>query len=232
MAVEDQFVAGFLIGDKVVAAAGLEAGPAGGGCFRPIQREAHLAFPGKCHAKRPVRENLDLHGVPGRADNRLAPDALDDAADLFEAELTGQHDHVREGGKKLHGGEVRDVGLHGEMDRQALGAGDLQDGKVRRDDRIHARFLRRAAQGFRLIELAVEEDGIESEISPSPPLAALRDNLRQVGGREVVCRPGAHVHLPHPEVNGTGSGFQRGGQRSPRAGRSHELDAFFDTPRR
>ena len=78
--------------------------------------QAQVTFAGNRHAKRSMGKDFNLDRFPGRAADVLFVDLADDFRYLVQAQFAGGHHHVGKLGVELHGFEIADVALGGDMD--------------------------------------------------------------------------------------------------------------------
>ena len=168
-------------------------------------------------------ENLDLHFSSGRPLDTPLVDLPADLLDLRQTEFASQHHRIGIGREKLHGPDVRDVLLGGDMHLQSPCPRSENHGNVRRDDRTHSGLDRLVEQVFDGLQIMVVHDGIDRQIRADAPLPATLRYFRQVLCREIDRRAGTHIELSYTEIYRIRTGIQGCLQRFVIAGGRHQF---------
>ena len=220
-AVDVERLARLPVGDGVLAAANLAAGPPVGRARGLVQAQVALARDG--HAEGSVGEHLDFDQLALRAADVVFDDFAVDGGHLLERELAGQHHRVGPLCEEFHRLGVRDVALGRDVDLDPHAARIEDCREVGGDDGVDPFGAGAVDDGMHVGHFVLVDDGVDRQVGLHAVLVGRGDDARQVVEREVRGRSGAHVEFSHAEVDRVGPGVDGGHQRLVGADRGHDF---------
>ena len=141
---------------------------------------------------------------------------------LGEGAFAGENDALRAlGGEELHGLGIRGGHLGRDVKSHAVFAAKRNHPPVGDDESVDIRF-RGDDRLLDIVDLAFEHDGVQGEIAFDQACATPGD-FGEVFKFEIDAAAGAHVEDAESEINGIGTGVNRGLQAGKIPGRGEYL---------